>query len=410
MIYKKQAYYYSQNGFTMKINAKLIFFFFFFSIFSFFLICGCGSGSKEEIASTGRTQMTENLLENLKKIAIEKGYLFGHEDSPMYGAGWRGADDKSDIKEVTSDYPSLMGFDLGHLELGDDKNLDDVPFDSMRVQIVRQFERGGVVTISWHPNNPVSGGTAWVADSLKDVEGKTVEAILDGGEKHELFIQWLDKAADYINSLQTKEGVKVPIIFRPWHEHTGSWFWWGKDWCTAEQYKQLWKLTRDRFDKKKVNNVLWAFSPNIGSEEITSDFILDRYPGDEYIDVMGWDHYCFAEEGDSVGFKDFSTNLDKCLKVVCEVAKEHKKLPALTETGSEGIKYDEFWTKTLMPVLNKYPIAYMLVWRNAPQDKPGHFYAPYVGQASVSDFIKFYNDDKTLFLKDINAIYLNRKQ
>lgn len=369
--------------------------------------CSCGGGSKlDELASTGRTQNTENLLANLKTLATEKGYLFGHEDSPMYGAGWRGADDRSDIKEVTSDYPALMGFDLGHLEIDHEKNLDAVPFDSMRVQIVRQFERGGVVTISWHPNNPLSGGTAWVADSLQDIEGKTVDAILEGGDKHDLFVQWLDKAADYINSLQTEQGVKVPVIFRPWHEHTGSWFWWGQKWCTADQYKQLWKLTRERFDKKNVTNVLWAYSPNIGDKELTPDFILERYPGDDYIDIMGWDHYCFAQEGDSVGFNDFATSLDKCLNVVCQVAKEHGKLPALTETGSEGIKSDVFWTQTLLPILNKYPIAYMLVWRNAPQDKPGHFYAPYVGQSSVSDFIKFYNDPNTLFLRDLNAIYL----
>ncbi len=386
------------------------FLFFILSVL-FLSSCSCGGGNKhDELAPTGRTQNTENLLANLKTLATEKGYLFGHEDSPMYGAGWRGADDKSDIKEVTSDYPALMGFDLGHLELDQAKNLDAVPFDSMRIQIVRQFERGGVVTISWHPNNPLSGGTAWVADSLQDIEGKTVDAILEGGEKHDLFVQWLDKAADYVNSLQTKQGVKVPVIFRPWHEHTGSWFWWGQKWCTADQYKQLWKLTHERFDKKNVTNVLWAYSPNIGDKELTPEFILERYPGDDYIDIMGWDHYCFAQEGDSVGFNDFAASLDKCLNVVCQVAKDHGKLPALTETGSEGIKSDVFWTQILLPVLNKYPIAYMLVWRNAPQDKPGHFYAPYLGQASVSDFIKFYNDPNTLFLRDINAIYLKNNE
>ena len=210
--------------------------FLFFSL-SVLSLSSCSIGGKhDELAPTGRTQNTENLLANLKTLATEKGYLFGHEDSPMYGAGWRGADDKSDIKEVTSDYPALMGFDLGHLEIDHEKNIYAMPFDSMRIQIVRQFERGGVVTISWHPNNPLSGGTAWVADSLQNIEGKTVDAILEGGEKHDLFVEWLDKAADYINSLQTELGVKVPVIFRPWHEHTGAWFWWGQKWCTAEQY------------------------------------------------------------------------------------------------------------------------------------------------------------------------------
>ena len=59
-----------------------------------------------------------------------------------------------------------------------------------------------------------------------------------------------------------------------------------------------------------------------------------------------------------------------------------------------------------MPVLNKYPIAYVLLWRNA-HDKPGHFYMPYPGQKSVSDFVKFYNDKRTLFLAKLAFVLAN---
>ncbi len=391
----------------MKVKYMLI------AVVSFIILIflgSCGGSTNEDMADSGRTQRTENLLSNLRKLATEKGYLFGHQDSPMYGAGWRGADDKSDIKEVTSDYPALMGFDLGHLEIDKDKNLDDVPFDSMRIHIIKQFNRGGAVTISWHPDNPLSGGTAWVTDSLKNVECKTIDAILEGGEKNELFNHWLDKVADFINSLQTEEGVKIPVIFRPWHENMGSWFWWGRDWCTPEQYKDLWELTRKRFDEKHVNNVIWAYSPNrYWGADLSNNLFSERYPGDDLVDIIGWDQYCNAEEDDSVGFYNFSVELDSSLNVLCQFAKQHDKLPALTETGSEGIKADDFWTKSLLPVLNKYPIAYVLVWRNAPHDKPGHFYVPYIGHPSVSDFIKFYNDKNTLFLRDINGLYLNKE-
>lgn len=361
------------------------------------------------MAASGRTKRTENLLANLKAQASDVGYLFGHQDAPMYGAGWSGEDDKSDIKEVTSDHPALMGFDIGHLELDQEKNLDGVPFDSMRVQIVRQFERGGVITISWHPDNPLSNGTAWVADSLRDIEANTVQAVLEDGEAHERFIQWLDKAADFISSLQTKEGVRVPVIFRPWHENEGSWFWWGKSWCSPQQYQDLWRLTHERFSKRKVTNVLWAYSTNMPQDDgLSVDRLEQRYPGDDLVDIVGWDQYCAAEQGDSVGFATFAADLDNSLNVLCQFAKRHGKLPALTETGSEGIKAKDFWTKTLLPVLNKYPIAYVLVWRNAPQDILGHFFAPYIGHPSVSDFIKFYNDKNTLFMRDINALYLDK--
>jgi mannan endo-1,4-beta-mannosidase len=53
----------------------------------------------------------------------------------------------------------------------------------------------------------------------------------------------MDILADFMNTLKTKEGTKVPVLFRPWHEHTGKWFWWGKNLCAAEQYKELRRMT-----------------------------------------------------------------------------------------------------------------------------------------------------------------------
>ena len=76
---------------------------------------------------------------------------------------------------------------------------------------------------------------------------------------------------------------------------------------------------------------------------------------------------------------------------------------AVTETGYESVPDAEWWTKTLMPVIEKYPISYVLVWRNA-HDKPKHFYAPYPGHASAQDFQKFYNDRRTLFAKDMEKV------
>jgi len=200
----------------------------------------------DPLADTGRTQRTENLLASLKRTAAE-GYMFGHQDSPMYGIGWVGDSARSDVKSVCNDYPAVMGFDLGHIELGDSVNLDGVPFNKMRQQIIEQYDRGGVVTISWHLNNPLTGGTAWVKpDSITAQERQTVASVLEGGKMHDKMLGWIDSVAVFLNSLVTPYGVKVPVIFRPWHEHNGSWFWWGQDLCTTEQYKALWQMTVDR--------------------------------------------------------------------------------------------------------------------------------------------------------------------
>ena len=374
------------------------------------LFVGCKGNyenkADDPLAASGRTQRTENLLTNLKAQAL-KGYMYGHQDDPVYGVGWVGDENRSDVKSVCNDYPAVMGFDLGHLELGDSVNLDGVPFSRMRKEIINQFERGGVVTLSWHLDNPLTGGTAWVNGGEKaEQEKQTVASVLEGGENHEIFLTWIDRVADFLNSLQTSYGVKVPVLFRPWHEHTGSWFWWGQNLCSAEQYKALWVLTEKRLKEDGVTNALFAYSP--GSEYWEhEEMYLERYPGDEYIDVIGFDHYCTAQEGDTLGLKKYTEQLEILLTTLCCVAEKHGKVPAITETGYESVKCDNWWTAYLQPAGDKFPIAYVLTWRNA-HDKPGHLYAPYPGQQSAEDFVAFYNADKTLFVQDLNGLYLDK--
>ena len=386
-------------------------------ILSLVLIAGCNSNKNkvnEPLADSGRTERTENMLGNLKLLGDSGVYMFGHHDDTVYGIGWEAdytndstVSARSDVKSVCGDLPAVLSFDLGHIELGDDKNLDGVPFDRIRKEIINHFDHGGMVTLSWHLDNPLSGGTAWVADSLKDIEKNTVAAVLEGGEKHEMFLGWLDKIADFINSLETPYGIKVPVVFRPWHEHTGSWFWWGQELCTTEQYKALWQMTAERLKDKGVINALLAYSP--GTEpDGDADKYLERYPGDEIIDVLGLDSYCFAPEADTLQIADYTQKLDKNLGMIEKVAKEHGKAMALTETGYEGIKTENWWMETLAPVLAKHPVSYVLVWRNA-RERPSHHYAPYPGHLSSSDFVKFYNLNETLFLHDVNALYLKRK-
>lgn len=370
--------------------------------------CSTSTKADDPLAESGRTQRTENLLANLKAIAKD-GYLIGHQDATVYGVGWVGESDRSDVKSVTGDYPAIVGFDLGHLELGDSLNLDGVPFDRMKQEIINHFDRGGMVTLSWHLDNPLTEGTAWVVpDSLTDQEKQTVASVLEGGQCHEKFLGWLDTLANFFNTLQTADGVKVPVLFRPWHEHTGSWFWWGQNLCTTEQYKALWKLTVDRLKEKGVTNVLYAYSP--GTEfNGDAEKYLERWPGDDIVDMIGFDTYCTSNAEDTTAINNYRNSLDLNLKTICEIAKQHNVVPVLSETGMESLQMENWWTEVLMPVLNKYPIAYVLLWRNA-HDKPGHFYMPYPGQKTVSDFVKFYNDKRTLFLKDVNGLYLQKEK
>ena len=350
--------------------------------------------SKPAKAAVQGKKQTAQLLTSLHKIAKSGKYMFGHQDDPVYGRGWKDDEDRSDVKSVTGEYPPVMGFDLGRIELGGKANLDGVPFDRMRKEIIRQYERGGMSTLSWHADNPLTGGTAWVEGKDKaEQEKMTVASILEGGEQHQKFVMWLDHVADFLLSLKTEDGTPVPVLFRPWHEHTGSWFWWGQNICTREQYVALWRLTASRLKQKGVDNVLYAYSSGIecGSSE---EKYLERYPGDDIIDVLGFDSYCMAKPEDKAALNRYTQSIGTLLTTVCSVAKKHGKVAALTETGYEGIPSDNWWTENLAPGIKGHSIAYVLVWRNA-HDMPRHHYTPYPGHHGVKDFVKFYQSHNT---------------
>jgi mannan endo-1,4-beta-mannosidase len=315
-----------------------------------------------------------------------KGLMFGHQDALVYGTSWYAKEGRSDVKDVCGDYPAICGWELGHLELGNRYSLDSVFFDNIRKGIITNYQRSGINTISWHFTNALTGGTAWDVSSKK-----TVASILPGGEKHELYKQYLDKLAVFMLSLKTEKGTFVPVFFRPFHEHTGSWFWWGKNLCSVDEYKALWRFTVNYLrETKNIHHLLYAYSTD---RFTTVDVYMERYPGDDLIDLVGFDLY---DRG-----PDYPATLGNCAKMVSTIAAEKGKIGAVTEAGGPITKNPEWWTKTLLETLRPYDLSYVLVWRNGFNQPAKSAFGPYKGCPSEQDFVKFYNDPKTLFLKDI---------
>ena len=96
-------------------------------------------------AVEGAMAQASQLKSRLLKI-MDKGIMVGHQDDPEYGTTWKWDLGKSDVLLTTGDYPAVMGFDLGKIELDSKENLDGVPFDRMRQEIIAQYKRGGIVT------------------------------------------------------------------------------------------------------------------------------------------------------------------------------------------------------------------------------------------------------------------------
>jgi mannan endo-1,4-beta-mannosidase len=340
------------------------------------------------------TAETRGLFANLQRLAPDH-LLFGHEDALAYGVHWIDEPGRSDVREVAGSFPAVYGWDVGHLEIGAEANLDNVNFGRMREWIVEGYRRGGMSTISWHLNNPVSGGGSW--DTTR-----AVYAIVPGGSHHPLYREWLDRLADFMLSLRA-DGELVPIVFRPFHEMSGSWFWWGERHATPEEYRQLWRFTVEYLrDVRGVNNLLWAYSTDVFDSR---ERYLHWYPGDEYVDVLGFDDYHSVRTPATRGA------LVQRLRTVVGLAEERNKVAALTETGVERVPDPRWWTQTLLAAVRSDPvaqrIAWVLVWRNAnhEHDRPNHYYAPYPGHPSAEDFVRFRHDPFVLFEDDLPNLY-----
>ena len=331
--------------------------------------------------TSGQT-LRQQLLERLQQLQV-RGYMFGHQDDPFYGLTWEWERGRSDTKEASGDYPAVMGFDLGGIEVGDDKNLDSVPFTRIREELVAHHQRGGIVTLSWHPRNPYTGGTAW--DNQDTV---TVQSILPGGIQHRKFLLWMKNVRNFLKTLRTDNDRPIPIIFRPWHENNGAWFWWGAKQCTPREYHALWCMLQDYLLSEGFDNLVWAWSPNLGIKP--SDF--DTYPGDDRVDLLGVDAYQWGTE------QEFIRDLNADLAVLSSFAAERNKLLALTECGLKNLPDPTWWTRVLKPQIDKYPICYFLVWRNAG---PHEYFGPAPGEKNALYFNEMIRSSNVLMLKDI---------
>ncbi len=203
-----------------------------------------------------------------------------------------------------------------------------------------------------------------------------------------------------MKDLKGKKGECIPVLFRPFHEMTGNWFWWCKNTCTPDEFKTLWRFTVDYLrNKKGLQQLIYVYN--------TADFnseaeFLANYPGDDMADVLSFDLYQHGIEKEKRSY--FVNNLSRQLDLLCKIAAGKNKMATLAETGLEAIPDSTWWTGTLWPAIKDYPISYVLVWRNhgfMKSENKMHYYGVYPGQASEADFKKWYAFPQMLFERKI---------
>ena len=349
------------------------------------LLLSCTPSKKEPLT-------TMNPILDQLQFVKGKGILFGHQDDLAYGIDWKYIDGESDVKRVAGDYPALFGWELGGIELGHEVNLDSVPFKEMRRLAIKAHEMGGINTFSWHPYSVINGASSWNTETV------VVKHILPGGSHHHQFLSHLNQLADFFQNLKNADGIKIPFIFRPWHEMDGTWFWWGSNVCTPGELKKLFRFSIEYLrNEKGIENMLVAYSPDRNFNTATE--YLTWYPGDDVIDITGLDNYHDFKQQD--GYKE----VIRKLHMVIDVAKEKNKISALTETGLENVTDSSWFTQQLGKVLSdslvNKELRYVMVWRNDPKV---HFFFPYPGHPAEKDAKRFLDRSDILLLNEFNQL------
>lgn len=362
--------------------------------------------------ATAETRSLFAFMQTQRKQSI----MFGHQHDTTQGLTITTTDGtQSDTFNAVGDFAAVYGWDT--LSIVSPKMEGDVV-----EQVKKAYARGGIITVSSHFDNPLTDqqkgewpvGTSWD-------KTPAVVASLPGGDANAVYNGYLDQLAEWANNLKDENGVLIPVIFRILHENTGSWFWWGEEQSTPEQYKKLYQYTVEYLrDTKGVHNFLYAYSPN-NFWEVTEENYLLRYPGDAYVDVLGFDTYGEVENNEN-WFKNVVDNA----ALVARMADARGKIPVISEIGIrapdiEAGKYDNQWYRKLIAGLkadkDARNISFLLTWRNAPEGVPGpdgknvpHYWVPAnreenIQNGTLEDFREFYRDDFTAFNRDISGVY-----
>ncbi len=360
------------------------------------LFASCQTQPQHVLITAHATNETQALYRNLAQLA-KHHILFGHHDANAYGHTWSGEAGRTDVKDVCGSHPAVIGCDFMDMTMDNTPERQAEIENDLRRRITEVYDAGGVNTVTWHFRNPVDDKGFYFEESPY----QAVSMIIPGGERHTQYKKILQKIARFAGSVRGTDGQLVPMIFRPFHEYDGDWFWWGvPHHCSKDEFIALWRFTVDYLkDSLNVSNFIYAISPDYTFN--SKEEFLEYYPGDEYVDLIGMDNYKDFQP-DKGSLEAFSRKL----KIISDLTHERGKLAALTETGVEGIPDPQWWTETLLPRLKSADIqlCYMMVWRNAC-DIPTHYYAPFPGEPSCPDFIKFRNDGFVLFADDLPDMY-----
>ena len=207
--------------------------------------------------------------------------LAGQHNYPYHIARWTDR-----VYDLTGKYPALYGQDFG-FSGGEDKDSTEAR-PELVAEAKRQYENGAVVTLTWHAVKPTEDEPVTFRESvqghLTDYEWN--DLLTPGTEIYNRWCAQVDVIAGFLKQLRDQH---VPVLFRPYHEMNGGWFWWGGR--PGENGSQaLYRQLFNRFvNHHKLNNLVWVWNINAPSNPAMA--ITEYFPGREYADLLTEDIY-----------------------------------------------------------------------------------------------------------------------
>ena len=394
---------------------------------------------KIDLADPQANKEAKALFAYLDNVRANGKVLFGHQNDLNNVANINA--NLGDVYDLTNSVSAVYGIDsLGLLGLESGGGDQSSAFANMLYYSKLAVEQGAILTLSTHMPNFTDDKIIKKADGsydfykvdfteTKDLSNNCAENILPGKPYNEVFRAYLDYIIIYAKYL---DKLGVPLIFRPFHENNGDWFWWGST-TKVSTFKSLFRYTKDYVESKGVHNLLWAYSPN-GPFASTEEY-LERYPGDDYVDILAFDYYDDYLEYPAKPSREFFDELERSSEVVAKLAADRGKIAAISEVGVRVMKPDNSgndsliikknpfreavsgfnWFKEVNEIAIRHKLPYVLLWGNFDAT---NFFLPYrvegnLGHELCDEFIEMYNDDNSIFAdsthfyENIDKLYEN---
>ena len=252
-------------------------------------------GNAQKPVNPGASKEARQLLKNIYKIRGKHIFSGQHNYPGTFSAF------TNEAYEITGKYPLIWGQDFGFTSGGQDGIIHR---DSIIQEAIRQYHNGHIITLMWHAVRPVddepNGWKESVQNDLTDEQWN--ELVTPGTPLFNCWIRQLDVVAAYLKILRDN---KIPVLWRPYHEMNGRWFWWG-DKKGKDGYQALWRNMYDRFvNHHKLNNLIWVWNANALVNPDIGDY-YHYFPGTDVVDILATDFY---------GGKYDKLNYDKLLEL-----------------------------------------------------------------------------------------------